>query len=88
MSGYFKCAKCLQLFTPAIPTDAFCQTCASGYKAGQRVMARTDRWGWVAAKIQWCSGTHAATITEGDQPYLLTVSLTDVKPHASQEEKP
>ena len=50
------------------------------YTAGQRVMVRTDRWGWVVATIQWCSDTHAATITEGDKPYLLTVPMEDVRP--------
>lgn len=29
MSGYFKCAKCLQLFAPTFPTDSTCPACSS-----------------------------------------------------------
>lgn len=41
MRGYFKCAKCLQPFTPTIPTDSMCPACNS-FAAGFG--------GWVDAK--------------------------------------
>jgi hypothetical protein len=49
------------------------------YAAGDRVMAKHARWGWIPATVRWQSETTISLQT--DHNYLITVPLEDVKRH-------
>lgn len=49
------------------------------YAAGERVMAKHIRWGWISATVRWQSETSVSL--ETDHHYLITVPLEDVKRH-------
>lgn len=56
------------------------------YAAGERVMAKHARWGWIPATVRWQNITSVAVIT--DHGYMVTIPMEDVKPHNDQAQRP